>query len=104
MIRYGLEKPYVRHRCGKIDMAHSLTPNTTVGNLHAAAVADYPLELGAFVFAARTLPVPLRPKYPLTEQAVFLRSVSPVVDSLGLAHLTERPAADIIRAGQSNLY
>jgi hypothetical protein len=63
------------------------------------AVANYPLELGAFIFAAGTFPIPLRTEDSFAEQAVLLRPICTVVDSLGLANLTKRPTTNIIGAG-----
>jgi len=104
MIRYGLEKPYMHHRCRKINMSHPLAPNTTMRNLNSAPVTNYSLKLGAFILSAGAFPVTLRPENPLTEQTVLFRTISTVVNRLRLANLTKRPATNIIRTGQRNLY
>src|SRR5262249_14369388 len=57
----------------------------------------------AAVLAASALPVLLRAEDPLAEQAVFLGPVRPVVDRLGLLDLAERPAPDVVGAGQPDL-
>ena len=74
-----------------------------VRDLDAAAVADHPLVLHAAVLAAGALPVFLGPEDPLAEQAVLLGPVGPVVDRLRLLDLAERPAPDVVRAGQPDL-
>ena len=74
-----------------------------VRDLDAAAVADHPLVLHPAVLAAGALPVLLGPEDPLAEQAVLLGAVGPVVDRLRLLDLAERPAPDVVRAGQPDL-
>src|SRR5262249_4088500 len=70
--------------------------------LDAAAVADHALVLHAAVLAAGALPVLLGAEDALAEQAVLLGAVGAVVDGLGLLHLAEGPAADVVRAGQAD--
>src|SRR5262249_34333053 len=71
-------------------------------HLDAAAVADHALVFHATILAAGALPVLFRPEDALTEQAVALGSIGPVVDGLGLLDLAERPAANVMRAGQAD--
>src|ERR687893_454847 len=90
-------------RRGQLDVAHPLAAGGRVRDLHAAAVADHPLVLHPAVLAAGALPVLLRPEDPLAEQAVLLGPIGAVVDRLGFLDLAERPAPDVVRAGQPNL-
>ncbi len=87
----------------QVDVAHALAPHAAVRHLDAAPVADDPLELRAFVLAASAFPIALRSEYPLTEQTVLFRPVRPVIDRLGLSHLSKGPAPNVIRAGQGDL-
>src|SRR5207248_7990303 len=89
---------------GQLDVAHALAAHAAVRHLDAAAVADHPLVLHAAVLAAGALPVLLRPEDALAEQAVLLRPVGAVVDRLGLLDLAERPAPNIVRAGQADAH
>ena len=98
--RHGLEEPDVDDRRGQLDVAHALAADAAVRHLDAAAVADHPLVLHAAVLAAGAFPVLLRPEDALAEQAVLLGAVGAVVDRLRLLDLAERPAADVVRAGQ----
>jgi hypothetical protein len=68
---HRLEEPDVHDRGGQVDMAHPLAAHARVRDLHAAAVADDALVLGALVLAARALPVALRTEDPLAEQPSF---------------------------------
>src|SRR6202008_3717948 len=100
---HGLEEPDVDDRGGQLDVAHALAADAAVRDLDAAAVADHALVLHAAVLAAGALPVLLRAEDALAEQAVLLGPVRPVIDRLGLLALPERPAPDVVRAGQPNL-
>ena len=100
---HGLEEPDVHDRGGQLDVAHPLAADAAVRDLHAAAVADHALVLHAAVLAAGAFPVLLRAEDPLAEQAVLFRAVGAVVDRLRLLDLAERPAADVVRAGQADL-
>src|SRR5262249_8232803 len=100
---HGLEEPDVDDRGGQLDGAHPLAAHPRVRHLDAAAVADHPLVLHAAVLAAGALPVLLRAEDPLAEQAVLLGPISPVIDRLGLFDLAERPAPDVVGAGQPDL-
>src|SRR5205085_2239069 len=98
----GLEEPDVHDRRGQVDVAHALAADARMRDLHAAAIADDALVLGALVLAARTFPIALRPEDALAEQAVFFGAVGAVVNGLGLLHLAEGPRTDVVRAGELN--
>src|SRR5262249_5566891 len=97
------EKPDVYDRSCELDMPHPLAPYARMRHLDAAAVADHSLVFHPAVLAAGTFPVFFRPEDPLAEQAVFLGTVSPIIDCFRLLHLPERPASDVIRARQPDL-
>src|SRR4029077_17319541 len=101
---HGLEEPDVDDGRGQFDVAHALAADAGVRDLDAAAVADHALVLHAAVLAAGALPVPLPAADPLAEPAGLLRPVGAVVDRLGLLDLAERPAADVVRAGQADAH
>src|SRR4029077_15953302 len=86
----------------QFDVAHALAADAAVGDLDAAAVADHALVLHAAVLAAGALPVLLGAEDALAEEAVLLGAVGAVVDGLRLVDLAERPAADVVRAGQAD--
>ncbi len=102
--RHRLEEPDVDDGRRQLDVPHPLPPHATVRDLHAAAVADHALVLHAAILAAGTLPVLLRSEDPLAHQPILLRAVGAVVDRLGLLHLPERPAADVVRPGEADLH
>ena len=85
-------------------MSHAFAAHAAVCNLYAAAVADNAFEFRAFVLAACAFPVPFRPENTLAEQTVLFRTIGTIIDRLGLANLAKRPASNIIRACQRNLY
>ena len=84
-------------------MPHPLPSNPAVCYFDAATVTDNALILGSLILSAGTLPVPLRPEYPLAEKPVLLRPVCPVVDSLWLSHLAEGPTSNIVGTCKRNL-
>src|SRR4030081_1499413 len=47
---------------------------------------------------------PQRSENALAEQAIFLGAVRAIVDRFGFLDLAERPAANIVRAGQANAH
>src|SRR4029079_5596966 len=100
--RHTLEEPDVRDGRGQLDVAHALTTDLRAGHLDAAALADDALEAHALVLAAVALPVPGGTEDLLAEQAILLRLQGPVVDGLGLLHLTVRPGTDVIGRGQAD--
>src|SRR5204862_6589108 len=87
-------------RRGGLDVAPPLPTHLRAGDLHAAPLADDPLEPDALVLAAVALPVASGPEDPLVEQAVLLRLQRAVVDGLRLLHLAVRPRADLVARGQ----
>ncbi|MPL99056.1 hypothetical protein SDC9_45271 [bioreactor metagenome] len=84
------EVPDVHHRRGKLDMAHALTADPVVGDFHAAPIADDALELGAaaLVFSAGALVALCGAEDALAEEPVLFRPEGPVIDGLGLLHLS----------------
>ena len=98
----ALEVPDVADGGGQLDVAHALPAHLGLGDLHAAAVADLPLEADLLVLAAVALPVLGGAKDPLAEQAVPLGLEGAVVDGLRLLHLAEGPVADLLRGGDAD--
>ena len=98
--RRALEVPDVADGAGQLDVAHPLTADLRAGDLDAALVADDALVADPLVLAAVALPVLRRTEDALVEQTVLLGLEGPVVDRLGLRHLTLRPLPDLVRAGE----
>ena len=98
--RQPLEEPDVGDGGRELDVAHALAPHARPRDLDAALVADHARELHALVLAAGALVVLGGPEDPGAEQAVPLGLERPVVDRLGLLHLTVRPVADLLGRGQ----
>src|SRR5206468_1199630 len=73
-------------------------------DLDAAAIADHPLVLHAAILAARAFPVLFGTEDLLAEQPVLLGAIGAVVNRLGLLDLAERPAADVVRAGEADAH
>ena len=92
---HGLEEPNVNHRCGEIDVSHALATDAGMGHLDATAVTDDVLVLDALVLSAGTFPVLFRSENSLAEESILFRTVGPVVDGLGLFHLSVGPREDI---------
>ncbi|MPM65941.1 hypothetical protein SDC9_112845 [bioreactor metagenome] len=57
---------------GQLNVAHALPAHLGPGDLHAAAVADFPLVADFLILAAMALPVLDGPENLFTEQAVPL--------------------------------
>ena len=91
-------------RGGQLDVPHPLAADAAVRDLDAATVADHPLVFHPAVLAAGAFPVLLGPEDPFTEQTVALGSIRPVVDRLRLLDLAEGPAANVVRAGKTDLH
>src|SRR5579884_1440058 len=89
---------------GQFDVAHAFAADAAVRHLDAAAVADHALVLHAAVLAAGALPIFLRPKNPLAEQAVLLRTIGPIVNRLRLLDFAKGPGADVVWAGQADAH
>ena len=98
--RRPLEVPDVADRARELDVAHPLTADLRAGHLDAALVADDALVADPLVLPAVALPVLGRTEDALVEQTVLLGLERPVVDRLGLGHLTLRPLPDLVRAGE----
>ena len=86
----------------QLDVPHPLPTHTAVSHFDAAAIADHALVFHATVLSAGTFPVFFRPENSLAEQTVPLRSICPVVNRLGLLDFAERPAPNVMRAGERN--
>ena len=100
--RDALEVPDVRDGCGELDVAHALTTDGALGDLHAAALADDALEADALVLAAGALPVTGRAEDLLSEETVLLRLEGAVVDGFGLLDLAVGPRADVVCGRQAD--
>jgi hypothetical protein len=98
--RDTLQVPDVGDRGSQFDVTHALTPDLGPRDLDPAAFADDPLEAHPLVLAAVALPVLGRTEDLLAEQAILLGLQRPIVDGLGLLHLTVGPHADLVRLGQ----
>ncbi len=98
--RGALDEPDMADRGGKLDMTHPLAADFGARYFDAAFVADDALIANALVLAARALPVLGRTEDALAEQAVALGLQRPIVDGLGLAHLSPRPLPDLVRRRQ----
>ncbi len=109
--RNALEIPDVGNRSRELDVSHSLSSYRRLGYFNAASVADGVLELHLLVLAAFAFPVLGRAEDRLAEQSVLFRLQGSVVDRLRLRNFTIGPAftlagvaADLVRAGQPDLY
>jgi hypothetical protein len=101
-MRQGLEEPDVGHRAGQLDVGHALAAHLGQGHFHAALFADHAAVLETLVFAAQALIVLHRPEDLGAEQAVALGFEGPVIDSLRLLHLAERPGTHLARRRQAD--
>ena len=98
--RGALEVPDVADGAGQLDVAHPLTADLRARDLDAALVADDALVPDALVLPAVALPVPGGTEDALVEEPILLGLERPVVDGLGLRHLSLRPLPDLVRAGK----
>ena len=71
----------------KFDVAHSLSPHFSLGNLYSATVADDSLVSDSLVLTAVALPVFHRPENLLAEKTVLFGLQSSVVDGFRLSNL-----------------
>jgi hypothetical protein len=102
--RQRLQEPDVRDRSGQLDVAHALAADLRNGHLPTPHfLADDALVLHALVLAAQALVVLDRAEDARAEQAVTLGLERAVVDGLRLLDLAERPAADLLRARNTDL-
>ena len=69
-------------------MPHALAADRGARYFNAAFIADDTFITGVFILTAVALPVAGRAKNGLTEQAIFFRPQTPVVDGLGFEHFT----------------
>ena len=72
--------PHMCHRGGQFDVPHPFAAHRRAGNFHATFVANDPFIADILVLAAVTLPIALWAKDRFTEEAIFLRAQTPVVD------------------------
>jgi hypothetical protein len=82
---------------GKADVAHALAPDGGSGYFDTTPLTLDTFEADVLVFPACALPVLLRTKDRLAEEAIALRSKAAIVDGLRLGYLTIRPRPDLIR-------
>src|SRR5579872_6232088 len=101
---HALEIPDVRHRRGKLDVAHAFAAYLGARDLHAATVADHAFEADALVLAAVAFPVFGRAEDLLAEQTVTLGFERAVVDGLRLFDFAERPRANLLRAREPDAH
>src|SRR5574338_452498 len=101
--RQALQEPDVRDRGSQLDVAHALAADLGDGHLDAALLAHDSLVLHALVLAAQAFVVLDRAEDARAEQAVTLGLERAVVDRLRLLDLAERPAADLVRARDTDL-
>jgi hypothetical protein len=83
-------------------MAHSLSPNLRLDDLHAALFTDNPSMLHPFVFAAIAFIVLGGAENFGTEEPILLGFESSVVDGLRLLHLSMGPRFDLLRRGNGD--
>ena len=91
------------NRSSQLDVTHTLSTDTGLCDLNATAVADNAFITDFLVFTTMTLPVLLRSKDALTEQAVALRLQCSIVDGFRLLDLAVRPLADELRRSKADL-
>ena len=98
--RDALEIPDVAHGRGQFDMAHALAANLALGDLDAAAVADFALVADLLILSAVAFPVLRGPENALAEKAVALGLECAVIDGLRLLDFAVGPGKD--HFGRSN--
>ena len=97
-----LHVPDVRGGRREVDVTHAVAAHLAAGHLDAAALADLALVPLALVLPAGALVVLLRPEDTLVEQTLPFGFQGAVVDGFGFLDLTERPLADLLRAGDGD--
>jgi len=85
-------------------MAHSLATDATMGHFYSTPVTDHALVFHAPVFATGAFPVFFRAKYLFAHESILFRTIRTIINRLRFFHLTERPAADVVRSGQTDFY
>ena len=83
-------------------MSHSLPAHLLFCNFHTATVADDTTVPDALILTAIALVVLGRSENLLTEKAIPLRLVRPVVHSLRLEDLSVGPVNDVLRRSKRN--
>ena len=101
--RHTLEIPDVCNGGCELDVAHALTADGGLGDLHATALTNDSFEADSLVLAARALPVAARSEDLLSEETVLLRLQGAVVDRLRLLNLTVRPTTDVVCGRETDL-
>src|SRR3989344_3303146 len=89
---------------GEIDVPHTLTSHNASRHLNTALLTDDALVPDTFIFATEALEVLRRSEDTFAKEPVRLGTLGPVVDRLGLGHLSPRPSEDILgtRDGECN--
>ncbi len=100
--RQRLQEPDVGARRRQVDVTHAVTAHLGLRDFNAALLADHATVLQALVLAAKALVVLDRAEDLGAEQPVALRLEGSVVDGLRLLDFAERPAADLLRRGQTD--
>jgi hypothetical protein len=81
----------VGNRCGEHDVSHALAAHGGTGHFDTTLIANNAFITGVLIFTAVTLPVTLRTKNGFTEETIFFRAQTAVVNGFGFQHLTIRP-------------
>ncbi len=100
--RQRAEVPDMHHRNRKGDVPHAFATDAFLGDFHAAAITDDAAVADPLVFAAMAFPIPHRPENLLTEQTILLGPERPVIDRLGLGHLTVRTGKNHVRRREAD--
>ena len=95
MARHPARIPDVSHRCGQIDVSHTLPPDRRASYFHSTAVTNDALVADLLILAAVALPVFGWPEDGLAEQTVLFWPQAAVIDGLGLDHFSVRPGTDL---------
>ena len=101
--RDTLEVPDMGDRSGQLDVTHALAAYLGLGDLNAAALTDLALIADLLVASAVALPVLLRSKDALAEQAVALRLQGAVVDGFRFLDLAIAPGTDLVGRSKADL-
>ena len=91
------------NRRSQFNVTHPLTADFGHSDFNAAFFADDAFILHALVFAAQTFVILHRTEDARAEQAITLGLERPVVDGFRLFDFAERPAADTLWRGQTDL-
>lgn len=99
----GFQKPDVRNRRRKIDVAHALTTHFGQSHFNATLLADHTAMLQTLVLAAQAFVVLDWAKNFGTKQTITLGLEGAVVDGFWLFNFTERPRTDFVGRCDRNL-